>query len=338
MRRHVAVAKMEAHPREVTVSTVENERGGDGPRVCVLAVAPILEVTVETTFNDPGSPQVHVHAGGQGLWVARMIAALGGRAVVCAPFGGETGTAAAALARAEGLDLRVTGATGNSTHILDYRGGSREEVVVMRIPALDHHAQDDLFGTMLVNALAADLCVVTGADADLGVPPDFFERLATDLRSSGKPVVADLSGDQARAVVTAGGVILKISHEEMLDGGFADDDSVGALRDAGRSLIDHGLEAIVVSRAGDPTLVVTGEDAHLLEAPAVTTTEHKGAGDSMTAGIAVGTGRGMPLVEAVRLGAAAGALNVTRRGLGTGRRDQIETFAEHVEVRRLGHG
>ena len=53
----------------------------------------------------------------------------------------------------------------------------------------------------------------------------------------------------------------------------------------------------------------------------------------MTAGIAVGLGRGLGLPDAVRLGAAAGALNVTRRGLGTGRRDQIERFARRVSVR-----
>ncbi|GAA1635636.1 1-phosphofructokinase family hexose kinase [Georgenia ruanii] len=309
--------------------------GEGGPLACVLAVGPALEVSVEALFNDPTSPQVHVHAGGQGLWVARMVVALGGRAVVCAPFGGETGIAAAALARAEGLDLRTTQTTGNSAHIVDYRRGTREEVVIMRSPALDRHAQDDLFGTMLVHALEADVCVLTGADPDLGVPPDFFGRLAADLRASGRRIVADLSGDQARAVAEAGGVILKISHEEMLEGGFAGDDAVETLRDAGRALVDGGLEAVVVSRAEDPTLVVTGEDACLVAAPPVTTTQHKGAGDSMTAGIAVGTGRGEPLVDAVRLGAAAGALNVTRRGLGTGRRDQIEAFAGHVEVTRL---
>jgi 1-phosphofructokinase len=309
--------------------------GEDGPLACVLAVGPALEVSVEALYNDPANPQVHVHAAGQGLWVARMVTALGGRAIVCAPFGGETGIAAAALARAEGVNLRPTQTTANSAHIVDHREGSREEVVIMRSAALDRHAQDDLFGTMLVHSLEADVCVLTGADLDLAVPPDFFGRLAADLRAAGRRVVADLSGDQARAVVEAGGVVLKISHEEMLEGGFATDDGLDALRDAGRSLVADGLEAVVISRAEDPTLVVAGEEAYLVAAPPVTTTQHKGAGDSMTAGIAVVTGRGEPLVDAVRLGAAAGALNVTRRGLGTGRRDQIEAFAGHIDVQQL---
>ena len=43
--------------------------------------------------------------------------------------------------------------------------------------------------------------------------------------------------------------------------------------------------------------------------------------------------RGADLVDATRLGAAAGALNVTRGGLGTGNRDTIERIAEHVEIK-----
>ena len=35
------------------------------------------------------------------------------------------------------------------------------------------------------------------------------------------------------------------------------------------------------------------------------------------------------------LGAAAGALNVTRRGLATGRRAEIERLAAHVEIDTL---
>lgn len=55
----------------------------------------------------------------------------------------------------------------------------------------------------------------------------------------------------------------------------------------------------------------------------------------MTAGIAVALGRGEPVLDAVRLGAAAGALNVTRRGLGTGRRTEIERFAAQVRIEEL---
>ncbi len=123
-----------------------------------------------------------------------------------------------------------------------------------------------------------------------------------------------------------------MSHEELVEGGFSDDESEEALLRSARAMVDAGPRALVVSRAHDPSLLVTREHTYRVTTPRVTTVDHRGAGDSMTAGIAVGLGRGLGLPDAVRLGAAAGALNVTRRGLGTGRRDQIERFARSVTV------
>ncbi|MDQ4097837.1 MAG: phosphofructokinase, partial [Actinomycetota bacterium] len=40
-------------------------------------------------------------------------------------------------------------------------------------------------------------------------------------------------------------------------------------------------------------------------------------------------------LDALRLGAAAAALNVTRRGLATGDRREIERLAEHIELEEM---
>ncbi len=39
----------------------------------------------------PDRPEVHVHAGGQGFWVARMAAKLGAEVALCCALGGEPG-------------------------------------------------------------------------------------------------------------------------------------------------------------------------------------------------------------------------------------------------------
>jgi 1-phosphofructokinase len=84
--------------------------------------------------------------------------------------------------------------------------------------------------------------------------------------------------------------------------------------------------------AETPAIVYTRGSVFAVRTPKVTPVDGRGAGDSMTAGIAAGLARGRPLIEAVRLGAAAGALNVARRGLATGSIDAIERFVKHVEI------
>jgi len=312
------------------------------PRVCVLAATPLLTVTIEAGsaagpgVAGPEHPDVHVHPGGQGLWLARMAYSLGAEVVVCGPFGGETGTVIAHLASLENLQVRATRYNGgNGAYVHDRRNGQRQVIASMPPRRLDRHELDDLYGTVLVEALESDVCVLTGADPADVVPPGFFGRLAEDLRTAGRTVIADVSDDTARAVATGSPALLKMSHEELIAGGFSADDDARSLLDAARRLVDRGVGAVVVSHAAEPGLLVTADAVLEFAVPAVTAVDHRGAGDSMTGGIAVGVGRGMSIVDSVRLGAAAGALNVSRRGLGTGRREQIERFSDQVRVRAL---
>ena len=55
----------------------------------------------------------------------------------------------------------------------------------------------------------------------------------------------------------------------------------------------------------------------------------------MFAALGVGLGSGSGLVDALKVAVAAGALNATRRGLGTGTRDEIERLSRHVDVHPL---
>jgi 1-phosphofructokinase len=66
--------------------------------------------------------------------------------------------------------------------------------------------------------------------------------------------------------------------------------------------------------------------------PALEAADPTGAGDSMTAGVAAGLVEDRGIVDAVRFGDVAGALNATRHGKGTGDRSQVERLARRVDV------
>ncbi|WP_152188502.1 1-phosphofructokinase family hexose kinase [Georgenia satyanarayanai] len=311
------------------------------PRLCVLAPTPLLMVEVEPGEDEEyeHSADLHLHPGGQGLWVARMAISLGADVTVCGPFGGEVGAVLAHMLTEERLTVRaVPYNAGNGAYVHDRRGGDRATLAHMVPPQLTRHELDDLYGTVLVEALESDVLVLTGAEPDRVLPARFFSRLVRDVRSVDKPIVADLSGDAARAAAAEGPTVLKMSHEELQAAGLTTGDSLEELQAAGRGLVKQGVGAMLISRAGEPTLLVTAESTRLLVGPVVTPLDHRGAGDSMTAGVAVALGRGATVGEAARLGAAAGALNVTRRGLGTGRREQIERFADRIGIEVVSEG
>lgn len=317
--------------------------GGPAPHVAILVPTPLLVVEVTPPMSprdrSPQESDIHLHPGGQGLWVARMARALGARVIVAGPFGGELGPVIAEIVRAHGMEVHpVPYGRGNGGYVYDLRAGGRLTSAHMPPPELSRHEVDDLYGTALVDALEADVFVVTGAEPADVLGEGIYRRLVHDVRAGGGHVVADLSGRAAIAAVEAGVDVLKISHEEMVEAGLATGDTTEALAVGAADLVRRGAGAVVVSRAQEPTLLVDATGAHEVQGPPVAPLEPRGAGDSMTAGIAVGIARGDRLVDAVRLGTSAGSLNVARHGLGTGWGEAIERFAGMVRADRREAG
>ncbi len=319
------------------------------PRVVVFAPAPLLTVTVEPDEaaqeraqgrgdeEETDEGDLHVHAGGQGFWIARMLATLGTDVVLCATFGGETGQVARSLIEASGITVRaIDAAAANGSYLHDRRSGEREPIITLPGGRLSRHEVDDLFGVTLVEGLEADLCLLGGPDAARVLPADTYRRLAADLTANGKRVVIDLSGDQLEAALEGGVAFAKVSHEELLRDGRAADDSVEALVEAMRKMVADGAGGVAVTRAEEHALALVGPDHDRvveIVGPTIVAADPKGAGDSFTAGLSAGLVWGKDLDDALTLAVAAGSLNVTRHGLGTGDREHVERLAKLVQLR-----
>lgn len=298
--------------------------------VAVLESAPLYTVTVEGAAG--GQPDVHFHAGGQGVWVARMITRFGERASLCGPLGGEAGRVIGVLLESEGIAVhQVTTESENGGYIHDRRNGDRETVVDVDSPVLSRHDADNLYDLMLVDSLQAGVAVITG-DAARGVAdPAFFARLANDLGSNGVLTVADVSGEALRAF-EGGLTFLKVSEQDLARDGFLTSPDEGELIERIQEFGRTKAQNIIVSRAEQPAMALADGRLYNLQPPKFEPADHRGAGDSMTAGLAIGLARKLATGEVLRLAAAAGALNVTRHGLGTGTGSQIEQLAELVEL------
>ncbi|ALG09726.1 phosphofructokinase [Kibdelosporangium phytohabitans] len=304
--------------------------------MAVFAPSPQLTVTIEQA---DGTPDLHLHPGGQGIWQARMISALGTHVVLCCTFGGEVGDVLRHLVGGQDIEvLERPVAARNGAYVHDRRDGSRSEVAEMPPDALTRHELDDLYELTVVTALQAGIAVLSGASGEqneLVVPTSVYERLSKDLTSNSCQVVVDLAGPRLAAALKGGPAVVKVSHEELIDDERAKSDSVPHLLDAAREIADCGARLVVISRAARPALVLLDGESFTVDAPSLEPVDSRGGGDSMTAAIAAGLAQDMDTMDALRLGAAAGAINVTRHGLGTGSNDAIRALAAQVSIDRL---
>ncbi len=293
----------------------------------------MLTVTIERRGEGDEDAEVHLHAGGQGFWIARLIHELGVESVLCGSFGGETGAVVRLLIANEGLAVHAIETAGsNGAYVHDRRSGERVELAHMTPTELSRHEVDDLYGVVVVEALESRVCVLGGPGQETVVPADIYRRLATDVRRNGGTILADLAGPPLAAALEGGVDVLKMSDEELQREGLIRERGRDEIVDAMRQLARSGAASVVVSREAEPVLALVDGEVLEFTTPTLEPLDDRGTGDSLTAGIAADLARGEDLAQAIRLGAAAGAINVTRRGLATGRREEIERLSRHVDI------
>ena len=138
--------------------------------ITVFAPSPVLTITVE---NGHANPEIHLHAGGQGFWVARMARRLGAEIRLCVPLGGETGTVLESLLAAGGIKLIPTRVgSANGAYLHDRRTGERKEIAQVHSPSLQRHELDDLYDATLAAGLTSELVLLTGPQNEDVLPAD----------------------------------------------------------------------------------------------------------------------------------------------------------------------
>jgi 1-phosphofructokinase len=305
--------------------------------IAVLAPSVSVSITIETSSGD--GDDIHIHAGGQGIWIARMLVQLGWDPVVCAPIGGESGQTLRGLTGEWGIDLvPVETIAETPAYVHDRREGERLELARSSPPVLRRHEADELYQRFLEAAMTSSVCVVTGPEHPDVLPAEVYERLGADLAAAEVPVVADLHGPVLDAFCEGGPIrVLKIAASDLVEDGRledadADGDDVGPVAAVVDELREAGVQAVVVSRGDRPAVASFGDGFRLVRGPELAVVDPTGSGDSMTAALATAVADDLQPDAALRRSWAAGAANVTRRGLGSGAPGLIEELADRVEV------
>jgi len=299
--------------------------------VAVFGPHPLLTVVVEP---GQGTDAIHLHAGGQGVWVARMAAELGAEPILCSFLGGETGRVLAPLLEAMPGERRlVPTAADSGCYVMDRRGPGPPKPVAQAVSGPpSRHELDDLVSATVAASLRTGLLVLCNPYPGNAIPTETYSQLATDLRPHGVRVLADLSTPRLDAALRGGVDLVKINDWELAEFVCGPVEQPQDLAAAAGRIMELGAGMVVITRGERPAVVFRDDERWELTAPRFDHGFREGCGDSMMGAIAAVSARGGDWREALTVGAAAGAVNFLRRGLGTGDAGAIAELAASVTL------
>jgi 1-phosphofructokinase len=305
------------------------------PKVAVFSPNPMLSITIEA-LTAAGGDDIHVHAAGQGVWVARMAAELGAQPVLCGFIGGEVGSVLRPLLEEMPVELRlVETAEASGAYIHDRRSGEREPVGQSAAMPPSRHQVDDLFSVTVAAALDCDLLAVCGPYPDEGIPLEIYGSLVADVRANGKPVIVDLSSPRLDRALEGEPDLIKINDWQLASFISGPVDTEERMRAGMERVLEAGAKSVIITQAGDPALAMRDGKVWRLTPPKFERGAREGCGDSMMGALAATIAAERDWEDVLRLSAAAGATNFLRHGLGTGARSVIEELAPRVQLREL---
>jgi 1-phosphofructokinase len=304
-----------------------------GGKVTVFGPHPMLSITIESLAGE-GGDDVHLHAAGQGVWVARMAAELGAETVLCGFIGGETGMVLRPLLERLPAELRLIETdVASGCYVHDRRSGERVPIAQSAAMPPSRHEIDELFSGTVAAALDSAVLALCGPFPGDALPLEIYGSLVADVKANGTPVIVDLAPPRLDAALEGGPDLVKINDWELASYIEGPVDTTERMRAAAQRLLDSGAGAAIITRAGEPALVLRGEEAWELVPPSFERGSREGCGDSMMGALAACVAAGVNFEVSLRVGAAAGAANFLRHGLGSSSREVVEDLVGRVELR-----
>lgn len=247
-------------------------------------------------------------AGGKGVNVARVLAALGHPAVATGLVGGPTGTALLGELREAGLHEEFTTIAGDSRRTVTVVSREDGDATVFNQPGPRVQPQEwAAFTTRYAGLLPnADVAVLSGS-LPPGLPEDAYAQLVTRAAAAGVATVLDTSGPALLAALGARPDIVKPNAAELAAVTGGQDPVVGAAR-----LRALGARAVVASSGAAGLYAVTAEGSWRARPPERLDGNPTGAGDACVAALAAGLAARTAWPDLVREAVALSAAAVPR--------------------------
>ena len=302
----------------------------EAPGIVVLGGINIDLVTYSDRFPSPGETVVGhrflTYAGGKGANQAVAAARMGGRTAMVGRVGDDIfGPQLLHGLRTAGVDVsRLATAEGETSGIAVIGiDGSAQNRIVQVLGA------NSTCGTAQSDAVASAIATAGTLMLQLEVPIEVSHAAARAARAAGKTVILDPGPVRVvpAELLQLSTVITPNETEAEALVGFSIDGPDAAAQ-AAQQLLDRGVGTAVVKLGAQGAYFATQDLSGFQPAIPVEAVDTVAAGDAFNGALAVSLAKGLPLLQAVRVACAAGALAVTT----TGAQDSMPTREAVMEL------
>jgi 1-phosphofructokinase len=309
-------------------------------KIATVTLNPAIDRTVSIPNFQAGKVNrvrhIQSDPGGKGVNVAWFLVDYGFQTAVTGFLGEDNSLLFERLFTQKQIEdrfVRIAGSTRIGIKIID---PENQETTDINFPGQAPTEADVQRLFQIVEDLTVDCAwFVLAGSLPAGVSPDIYSELVSLIKSKGRAVALDTSGEALRRALAAGPTLIKPNIDELQElVGYQLTTHVYLIQ-AARQWLDQGIQTVVVSMGAEGAIFVEADEAILAQPPQVTVKSTVGAGDAMVSGTVAAKTGNTSLADCARLGTAFSLSAVTNVGAGLPSLEAIETFKRQVNVRKL---
>ncbi len=273
------------------------------------------------------------YAGGKGINVSRAIREMGGRTMAYGFIGGPDGRTVEILLDEGGVPFSFTPIEQETrtNFIITDTKTSRQTSIDAPGP---HISRKELerFHRKIREMYPKPALMIVGGSVPPGVPVDIYYDIISEANSHGIRCILDSGEQWLEEGIKAKPFLIKPNIREARELLKVELSTEEAIIKAALSLVEVGIEVIVISRGRDGIIAATKGKILKAVAPPVKIRSAVGAGDCTIAGLALKLANKGSLIEACRLAVAMGTAAVLTPGTELCHRADVETLLPQVKV------
>ena len=307
--------------------------------ILTVTLNPALDMTGHLEVLNTGHvnqiERAHLHPGGKGVNVARVLADLGIPVSATGWLGKENDRCFVELFRQVGIDdhfSRIDGTNRINVKLTADRG----EVTELNFPgiAIDSE-QRQVFSSRLFELAKCHELIVIAGSLPAGITPDDLADWTRQLGGQGCKLVLDTSGTAFKTVLAASPWLVKPNEDELSEWAGRPLNTEEELMEAGEAIAAMGVCHVVISRGSKGVLWLQRGRWLKAQPPKIKVVSTVGAGDTLVAGLCYGLNQGALEEEVVAFATALSALAVNQVGVGVPCLKQVDRLAHQVNVSEI---